>query len=212
MCLVFNNAFSIFELAQNKLVPDQLLLPLNILEAFLCPHPKELLPTALTGPGWFGWVESTESEKSCPYLPGKVVNIPLSIQTCLTSKGHLTSSNHLQLNTNGTADAGMPTSSHLTAPPGSQNIAQNLAKLPYPTQGKACLHSLIQKFPSLTQILFSVFRTSINTFVPHEMLVPNKVRHHTVTAACKSPHLGQRTPCFQRGACLVYFSHAAKCG
>lgn len=114
MCLVFNNAFSIFELAQNKLVPNQLLLLLNILEAFLCPHPKGLPPTALTGPGWFGWVESTESEKSCPYLPGKVVNIPLSIQTCLTSKGHLTSSNHLQLNTNGTADTGMPTSSHPT--------------------------------------------------------------------------------------------------
>lgn len=91
MYLVFNNAFFVFELAQNKQVPNQLLLLLLDIRA----DPKELLPTALTGPGWFGWVESTESEKPCPYLPGRVANILLSIQTCLTSEGHLTSSNHL---------------------------------------------------------------------------------------------------------------------
>lgn len=74
MYLTFNNAFFIFELAQNKQVTNHLLLLLDILVASICGHPNKLLPTALTGPGWFGWVESTESGKPCPYLPGKVIN------------------------------------------------------------------------------------------------------------------------------------------
>lgn len=110
MYLVFNNAFFIFELAQNELVLNQLWL----LEAPLCPHQRVLSHcTNRTR------VESTESEKPCPYLAGKVVSVPLSIQTCLTSKRHLISSNHLQLKPNGMADTG-------------QGRAQNLAKPPYP--------------------------------------------------------------------------------
>lgn len=87
MYLICNNAF-IFELAQNKQVPNQSLLLVDILEASLCHHSRGLLPPALTRSGWFGWVEGRQSEKSYPFLLEKVVNIIVSIQTCLTFRRH----------------------------------------------------------------------------------------------------------------------------
>jgi len=68
MYLICNNSLFISELAQNKEVPNQLLL-LDILVVSLCHHSRGLLPPVLVGSGWFGWVEDRESEKS--FFPGK---------------------------------------------------------------------------------------------------------------------------------------------
>lgn len=103
-------------------------------------------------------------------------------------------SNHLQLQANGTADIGMPTTSHPTREPEHSSGTCKSPMLPYPT---------VQRQPVFTAITwkftnpFSVFRTCIKTFVSRRLLVPNKVRCHTVISAYQRSHQGLRSPCFQ---------------